>query len=94
MLWGGFGTGKYFRYYYINGIYKSLGSEKSQALHTFTGASQLYGMGRKIAWESWKSYTEVTKPFLSVTIQPFSPLHSTSEAMKLLERYTCILYHK
>ena len=84
MLWGGFGTGKYFRYYYINGI----------SLHTFTGASQLYGMGRKIAWESWKSYTEVTKPFLSVIIQPFSPLHTTSEAMKLLERYTCILYHK
>ena len=64
-------------------MYKHLGNQKSQALHAFTGASQFYEKGRKIALESWKSYPEVTKTFLSVTIQPFSPLHVTSEAMKL-----------
>ncbi len=77
-----------------------MGQKKSQALpffHAFTGSdttSQFHGRGKKIAWESWKSYPEVTKAFLSVTTQPFSPVSITSEAVNVLERFTCILYDK
>jgi len=72
-------------------------NEPSQFYHTFTGCdttSQFYGKGKKNAWESWKSYPEVTKAFLSAIIQPFALFCITSELMKLLERYTCVLYDK
>ena len=63
--------------------------------HAFTGCdttSQLFGKGKRIAWESWKSFPEVTEAFLSVMNQPFQFLKVDSTAMKLLERFTCILY--
>ncbi len=73
-------------------IYEFLGNEKNQALlffHAFTGCdttSQFYGKGKKIAWESWKYYPEVTKAFLSTTIQLFFSLTNTSDNMKILEK--------
>ena len=65
--------------------------------HAFTGCDttpQFFGKGKRIAWESWKSFPEVTEAFLSVMNQPFQFLKVDSTAMKLLERFTCILYDK
>ena len=95
-LWVGFGTGKSFKYYFINDICKYLGREMSRALpffHAFTGCdttSQFFGKGKRIAWESWKSFPEVTEAFLSVMNQHFQFLKVDSTAMKLLERFTCM----
>ena len=99
-LWVGFGTGKSFKYYFINDICEYLGREMSRALpffHAFTGCdttSQFFGKCKRIAWESWKSFPEVTEAFLSVMNQHFQFLKVDSTAMKLLERFTCILYDK
>lgn len=49
---------------------------------------------KRITWESWKSFPEVTKAFLSVVDQPFQFLQVNSTAMKLLERFTCVFYDK
>ena len=65
--------------------------------HAFTGCDttfQFYGKGKRMAWKSWKSFPEVTEAFLSVMNQPFQFLKVDSTAIKLLERFTCILYDK
>lgn len=97
-IWVGLGTGKHYRYYSINSICQNLGKPKSRALpffHAFTGCdttSQFFGKGKKKAWESWKSYPEVTEAFLCAVEHPFQFLLLTSPVTELLERYVCVLY--
>ncbi len=99
-IWVAFGTGRFFRYIYVNKICENLGESKCQALpfyHTFTGCdttSQFFGKGKKSSWEAWKSYSQVTEAFQFVMTFPFQPLQSTSPIFELLERFTCVLYDK
>ena len=96
----GFGHGKHFRHYSINKICHNLGKEISISLpffHAFTGCdttSQFLGKGKRSAWESWKSYPDVTEAFLFAFNNPFQLLQLQSFQMKLLERYVCVLYDK
>ena len=96
----GFGHGKHFRHYSINKICHDLGKEISISLpffHAFTGCdttSQFLGKGKRSAWESWKSYPDVTEVFLFAFNNPFQLLQLQSFQMKLLERYVCVLYDK
>ena len=99
-IWVGFGTGKYFRYYYLNKICEDLGKQKCQALpfyHSFSGCdttSQFCGKAKKSTWEAWKSYPRVTSTFGSVMENPFQLLKINSPMFETLERFTCILYDK
>ena len=87
----GFGHGKHFRHYSINKICHDLGKEISISLpffHAFTGCdttSQFLGKGKRSAWESWKSYPDVTEVFLFAFNNPFQLLQLQSFQMKLLE---------
>ena len=68
-IWVAFGMGKTFAYLDINSISRALGKQKSLALpvfHSFIGCdttSAFFGKGKKIAWEAWNCYTEVTRAF-------------------------------
>ena len=96
----GFGYGKHFRHYSINKICHDLGKEIPISLpffHAFTGCdttSQFLGKGKRSAWESWKSYPDVTEAFLFAFNNSFQLLQLQSFQMKLLERYVCVLYDK
>lgn len=99
-IWVAFGTGKFFRYFHINTICQTLGSERSKALlffHAFTGSdttSQFLGKGKKTAWDAWNAYPEATSAFFSITEDPFHPLMLSSRLFAILERFTCVLYDK
>ena len=93
-----FGSGKNFSFVHINKLYHNLGKEKSMALpffHSFTGCettSAFFRRGKKMAWEAWKSYPDVTAAFLAVSLNPYPCLTSASIEFKLLERFTVVLY--
>ena len=66
---GGLGTRKNYKYLNINSFCHALGEQKSLTLpifHSFTGCdttSAFFGKGKKVAWEAWNSYPEVTRAF-------------------------------
>ena len=69
-LWVAFGTGNSFKYIPVQEIANSLGEDKSTALlffHAFTGCntdSSFSGIGKKKAWEAWKSLPNMTTVFV------------------------------
>jgi len=83
-LWIGFGTGKSFRYLAIHDIRGALGPDRSTALpffHAFTGCdtvSCFRGHGKKSAWETWKTFPEITETFIKLATQPESVVHDSS----------------
>ncbi len=99
-IWIAFGTGKNFMYIHINAICSSLRRNKSMALpifHCFTGCdttSSFFGKGKKTAWETWKSYPEVTEAFLYMAGHPHIPITVEAQNFQLLERFSVILYDK
>ena len=84
----------------INSVCSSLGEQKSLALplfHSFTGCdttSAFFGRGKKLAWEAWKCYSEVTAAFLDMAVNPYSSLDQSSPNFKSLERFTVIQHHR
>ena len=99
-IWVAFGMGDKFQQIHINTICTNLGDSKANGLpgfHAFSGCdttSQFHGKGKKLAWEAWKSYPEVTAAFNYMKVQPFKIIEQDSPTFKLLERYTCVLYDK
>ena len=95
-----FGTGKNFAYLDINSISHALGEQKSLALpvfHSFTGCdttSAFFGKGKKIAWEAWNCYTEVTRAFTYIALNPYTKLDTDSQYFHHLDRFTVVLYNK
>ena len=87
-LWIAFGTGKNFRYIPIHEIVASIGPNKSEALpmfHAYTEwdtVSSFATKGKKTAWDTWKSYVEVTRTFLALSA---GPDEVTNEDVAVLE---------
>ena len=96
-LWIAFGTGKNFRYIPIHEIVASIGPNKSEALpmfHAYTGCDTVSSFaikGKKTAWDTWKSYVEVTRTFLALSA---GPDEVTNEYVAVLERFTILLYDR
>ena len=94
---GGIWCGKAF---HINYAYNDLGEQKSLALppfHSFTGCdttSAFHGRGKKLAWEAWNCYPEVTTAFTYMASNPYASLVLESPHYRLLERFTIVLYNK
>ena len=90
-----FGTGKAFSYLDINAICHALGQSKSLALPFFHGftvcdtTSGFFGKGKKLAWQAWKCYPDVTTVFTHMALN-----HTDSQYFRLLGRYTVVLYDK
>ena len=100
-IWVAFGAGKHFTYWHINYAYNDLGEQKSLALppfHSFTGCdttSAFHGRGKKLAWEAWNCYPEVTTAFTYMASNPYASLVVLeSPHYRLLERFTIVLYNK
>ena len=96
-LWIAFGTGKNFRYIPIHEIVASIGPNKSEALpmfHAYTGCDTVSSFAtkrKKTAWDTWKSYVEVTRTFLALSA---GPDEGTNEDVAVLERFTILLYDR
>eukprot|EP00794_Sanderia_malayensis_P011452 gene11452-12649_t len=75
-LWLAFGTGKHLRFIPAHEIADSLGPQRTQALpmfHSFTGFDTVSGfatVGKKKAWETWKSFDDVTKALVALSESP------------------------
>uniref|UniRef100_UPI00358F6B91 uncharacterized protein n=1 Tax=Myxine glutinosa TaxID=7769 RepID=UPI00358F6B91 len=95
-IWVAFGTGKHLRYIPAHDIATELGSEKARALpmfHAFTGCdtvSSFAGRGKKTAFDTWKSFTEVTPVFSTLLTDPTS----LNDCMSVLEKYAVLLYDR
>ena len=50
--------------------------------------------GKKVAWEAWKCFPEVSTPFTTIALNPFTNLDLTSPIFTLLQRYTVVIYSK
>ena len=93
-LWVSFGSGKNFRHIPVHEIARSLGPERCAGLpmfHAFTGCdtvSSFNGRGKKTAWETWMTFSDVTRAFCALATTP----QFVSEWMELLERYVVLLY--
>ena len=96
-LWVAFGTGKNFCYYSIN---STLGRLKSRCLppfHAFTGCSttsSFFGKTKKLRWNTWEAYPEVSTVFLHMTENAFDEVSLIPSHFWLLQRFTVLLYDK
>lgn len=99
-IWVGFGTGRSFSYIHINALALTLDKEMSTALpvfHNFTGCDTVLvflGKGKRCAWETWKSFPDVTKAFNDIASHPFKEVDISDENFKLLERFTVLMHQK
>lgn len=65
--------------------------------HSYMGCdttSGFFGKGKKMAWEAWKCYPDVTRAFTHMALNPYTNLHTDSQYFHLLERFTVVLYNK
>ena len=61
--------------------------------HFFTAFSS-FRKGKRLAWEAWKRFPNVSTAFVSVVWNPFTQFDAVSPTFKLLERFTIVLYSK
>ena len=72
-IWVAFGAGKNYTYWHVNTICHK-GEERSLALpflHSFTGCdttSAFFRRGKRLAWEAWNCFPEVSKAFVSIRL--------------------------
>ena len=105
-LWVGFGTGPTYKDIPVHELSKTIlvTSHRPKTIqiqsllffHAFTGSdvtSAFKGIGKKSAWKVWQCYPEVTDTFDELTKHPHS-LAIESSHMKVLERFTILLYSK
>ena len=96
-LWIAFGTGTNFRYIPVHSIAAALGTDKSLALpmfHAFSGCdtvSSFATIGKKTAWDTWKTFSDVTATFLALS-RP--PPFIDEDHIKVLERFTILMYER
>lgn len=95
-LWVAFGVGDSFRYLAAHEIAQALSPNQCMALpmfHAFTGCDTIsffYGRGKKTAWNTWRSYDEVTTAFCAIASNPDEVNHY----MEHLERFVVLLYDR
>ena len=96
-LWVAFGTGKHFRYIPAHEIAAFLGPDKSQALpmfHAYTGCdtvSLFNTRGKKIAWDTWKAFDELTPALVDLST---GTADISDDIVAVLERFTILLYDR
>ena len=96
-LWIAFGTGKKFRYLPIHEIVHTIGPTKSRSLaffHAFTGCdtvSSFGGHGKKMAFDVWHAFPDVTLAFLCLGT---NPSEISEQQLDILERYLVLLYDR
>ena len=96
-LWVAFGVGSSFHYIAVHEIVATMNPTKCltlPVLHAFTGCdtvSAFAGRGKKTAWETWKSFPEVSGAFNELLCMP----SEVSEgSMFLLERFVVLMYDR
>jgi hypothetical protein len=98
-LWIGFGIGTAYKDIPVHSIVHTLGIQHSKTLpvfHAMTGCdivSALYGIGKKTAWNAWKSFPQVTETFAAILQDP-ACLKLNSQHMQHLERWVVLMYSK
>ena len=94
-IWVAFGTGKHLRYIRAHDIAKELEYKKALSLpmfNAFTGCdtvSSFASRGKKTAFDTWKSFNEVTPVFSTLLTEP-SELND--DCMSVLEAFVVLLY--
>ena len=96
-LWVAFGVKSSFRYIAIHEMVATMTPTQCLTLpvfHAFTGCdtvSAFAGRGKKTAWATWKSFSEVTSAFNELLSMP----SEVSEgSMLLLERFVVLMYDR
>ena len=65
--------------------------------HSFTGCdtiSAFFRRGKRLAWEAWNCFPEVSKAYVSIELNPFRRLEILSPNFSLLQIFIVILYSK
>ncbi len=95
-LWVAFGTGKHFRFIPAHDVASALGADRCIALpmfHAFTGCDTVScfgGRGKRTAWETWRSYNDVTPAFSALASTP----EGIDQWLEPLERFVVLLYDR
>ena len=98
-LWTGFGHGKAYKDIPVHSVVQMLGPQYTKTLPVFHGmagcdiASALYGIGKKTAWNAWKSFLQVTETFVAILQDPAFP-KLDYQHMQHLERWVVLMYCK
>ena len=96
-LWLAFGHSAHFRYIGAHVIASELGNDYCRGLpfmHAISGCdtvSSFSSVGKKTAWEVWKSLPEITEVFKRLSA---TPDEVTEADLKELERYVVLLYSR
>ena len=65
--------------------------------HSFTSydsTSVLFGEVKKLAWDAWNSFSDITDAFLFIGSHPHTLLSNENEHFKLIERYCIVMCDK
>lgn len=95
-LWIGFGYGKTYKDIQIHSIVQMLGSQYTKALPAFHAmascdiVSALYAIGKKTAWNAWKSFPQVIESFIAILQDP-ACLKLDSHHIQRLERWVVLM---
>ncbi|CAH3151254.1 unnamed protein product [Porites lobata] len=95
-IWIAFGTGKSFRFLAAHEMARILGPDRCIALpmfHAFTGCDTVSffgGRGKRTAWDTWRSYNDITLIFVSLANTP----ESVESSVTSLERFVILLYDR
>ena len=95
-IWIAFGTGKSFRFLAAHDMARVLGPDRCTALpmfHAFTGCDTVSffgGRGKGTAWDTWRSYNDITSIFVSLANTP----ESVESSVTSLERFVILLYDR
>jgi hypothetical protein len=96
-LWIAFGTGKNYRFIPVHEIVENLGFDVSKSMaffHAFTGCdtvSSFAGRGKKIAYDVWQAFPQITETFKTLGN---NPAEITEEQVNKLQRYVSLLYDR
>jgi len=96
-LWVAFRTGQYFKYIPAHEKAASIGPQRAIALPMFYAymgcntVSSFATRGKKLSWQTWNAFDDVTATFL---ILGDTPGQIDDEAMAMLECFTVLLYDR
>ena len=95
--WVAFGVGTNYQYIAVHEIVATMTPTKClnfPVLHAFTGCdtvSSFASRGKKTAWETWNSFSEVNGAFKELQ---YMPSETSNESMELLERFMALMYNR
>ena len=82
-IWVAFGAGKAFSYFHSTPSSILWGESKSLALPVFHSFTQVFWQGKKLAWETWKCYPDVTEAFTHMALNPYIQLDNGSRYFQI-----------